>query len=51
MTSLPQTFSSYAIDRRPVADVSSILLTSSELADILIGLYDSGFRRFVVPTF
>lgn len=51
MTSLPQTFSSYAIDRRPVADVSSILLTPSELADILTGLYDSGFRRFVVPTF
>jgi len=51
MTSLSQTFSSYAVDRRPIADVSHSDVSVAELGNLLDNLYASGFRRFVVSTY
>lgn len=51
MTNLIQTFSSYAIDRRPVADVSYAGISTANMSAVLQSLYGSGFRRFVVPAF
>jgi hypothetical protein len=51
MINLSPTFSSYAVDRRPIADLSYSELSVAEIGDLLASLYQSGFRRFVVSTY
>jgi hypothetical protein len=49
MSHFRQTFSSYAIDRRPVVDLSFNSYINVSFLDELTYFYEHGFRRFVVP--
>lgn len=49
MTSLITTYAAYAIDRRPIVDLSMLSWEDGAIADKLVHFYEDGFRRFVIP--
>jgi hypothetical protein len=49
MTSLVTTYAAYAIDRRPIVDLSMLSWDDDAIADKLIDFYEDGFRRFIIP--